>query len=348
VYEEPKPTYYEPKPAYMEPKPTYYEPVYEEPKPSHYEQKPVYDEPKPIYYEPVYEEPKPTYYEPIEPGYNNPGYYEKPVKPPYGDDKDEVCHIKVSVDCKEGSFGGSCQDIHIPTEKQCSKGEPLEALSFKYENAKCNPSGNSQGKEAYCTDKASFSPSDPVNVYCRKASTNHNLVLEPQSVLPGGKFTISNPGSYLPDKVDCIFRDRRGLLVQNTVFDASGTVDLELMDMFGAMTLYSCEAYDCKETLTYFVNIENLGEVPLDIEMVDFLLNDDKYHLLSEMEKRSLGPGESTVVVLDVEVEVCKTGFSYDAYVYVEANPQYGKVCSDDIRYDCKTWLLPARTQHLH
>jgi hypothetical protein len=66
--------------------------------------------------------------------------------------------------------------------------------------------------------------------------------------------------------------------------------------------------------------------------MVDFLLNENKYHLLSDMGKRSLAPGESTIIKVSAEVDVCKVGFSYEAYVYVEANPQYGKICNDDIR----------------
>jgi hypothetical protein len=357
TYSKPKPTYSEPKPTYDEPKPkaTYYDekpnydeakPTYDEAKPSYDESTPAYDPPRPPTYEkpePTYVKPKPTYDEPV---YDDPAIesYEEPVKPDdYGKyDKDEVCHIKVFVDCKDG-YGGPCQEVHIPMENECARGEPLESLTFKYENGKCNPSANSQGREASCVDKGIFSFWDPVDVFCRKASTTLDLVVEPRTVLPGGTFTISNPGSYLPEKIDCIFRDQKGLLVQNNVINTSGKVDLNLMDSFGAMTVYSCASLDCIETLHYEVNIENLGDIALNIETVDFLLNEDKYHLLSDMAKRSLAPGESTTVEVTAEVDICKVGFSYEAYVYVEAHPQYGKICSDELRYEKKSkWSAPT------
>lgn len=346
VYHEPpvpKPVeYHAPAPVYHNPvaEPTYQAPVLKptrmthSPERSSYHEAPTKHISEPTYHDPEssYDEPKPVYHEP----YEDNDYHVEPTDQGYGVDTygaDDSCHVKVAVDCKD-SIGGPCNEVHTPMGNKCSNGNSIEVLTFKYENGKCNPSSNSQGSEATCENKGSFAFWDPVDVYCRQASTTKNLVVEPRNVPPGGTFTVSNPGGYLPDKIDCIFRDAKGRVVQHNIMDTSGNVDLYLMDSFGAMTVFSCAALGCIESLDYHIEIENLGGVPLDIEMVDFLLNDDKYHLLTGMEKRSLIPGESTIVHVAAEVEVCRAGFSYDAYVYVEAYPANGKMCMDDIRCD--------------
>lgn len=167
------------------------------------------------------------------------------------------CFVRVELDCRT-ERGLECEQLRAP-DPVCSERGPIEAVTFRYENNRCDPSQNGQMDEAYCEDTGPIGFNDPVVVSCA-TEIGEPLLTEPRTVVPGGTFTVSKPGS-LPSKIDCSFSDGISGQLQRNIVDTSGSVRLFLQDRFGAFTLVSCNAKTCLETLAYDVDMTNVGKL---------------------------------------------------------------------------------------
>ena len=233
------------------------------------------------------------------------------------------CFVRVELDCRTET-GLDCEQLRAP-DPVCSERGPIQAVSFRYENNRCDPSQNGQRDEAFCEDTGPIGFNEAVIVSCATPS-GAPLLTEPRSVIPGGTFTVSNAGS-LPDKIDCSFSDAIFGELQRNIIDTSGSVSLYLNDRFGAFTLVSCNEKTCLATLTYDVDLTNTGTVDMDITVLDFNVNGQPFAMLNDLPLRFLSPGQSTSVQPKAEIDICGGGFRFDAQVFVQADPPNGALC---------------------
>jgi len=227
-------------------------------------------------------------------------------------------------------------DIEEPDTLVCNGGGAIQVVAFSYQNCDCDETANGQGDAAFCED---FSPpvEMPVRVEC-VGTDGTTMSVSPAIVPPGGIFAVTTDGGgTLPPGIDCsIFVDETNTLLQQVVIDTSGTVDLQLGDKFGALQLESCNDLTCKELLCYSIAIANVGDVPMDVTVIDFTLNDMTASFLDNLEGNPTVPVDETVTVEEkIVVDICQ-GQEYCASVNVEANPPNGEICQDEdeIKFD--------------
>jgi hypothetical protein len=147
-------------------------------------------------------------------------------------------------------------------------------------------------------------------------------------VYPGAPFSVQNTnGAALPDTIGCTITASGVTLQQNTL-DTSGGVSLALGDKFGAMQLEGCDDLSCTERLSYAIDIENVGEVPMEVTVADLELNGNVLRLVDGLGANPLDPGVSAGLVQSVEIGVCAGG-DFAARINVEANPPNGNTCED-------------------
>lgn len=242
------------------------------------------------------------------------------------------CLVEVELACTT-SDGLPCEELTDPPNLTCATGEAIEFVTFTYNDRSCDGSANKQGDEAFCEDNVPITFFDPVTILCRDGDEN-SLTVEPTSVAPLGTFTVSVPGGgALPQKIDCIILDVDGSALQQNIIDTSGTVQLDLKDSFGALTLESCaEDKSCLETLIYDVTLSNVGTVDMEVTVADFFFGGQTTSLLGDLEINPLAPDESTTLQQQFEnIDVCG-GFEVTALANVEATPPNGDMCQDSVR----------------
>ena len=226
------------------------------------------------------------------------------------------------------SDGRPCVEIEEPDTLVCSDGGPLQVVAFSYQNCVCDETANNQGDATFCLD---FSPpvEETVRVTCVSPGTT--VIVSPESVPPGGIFSVTAAGEGpLPLTIDCSIFSSDGTELQQVVIDTSGSVDLQLGDKFGALQLESCDDLTCKELLCYSIAIANVGDVPMDVTVIDFTLNDITASILDLLEGNPTIPVDATVTVEEkIVVDICQ-GQEYCASVNVEASPPNGEICQDD------------------
>jgi hypothetical protein len=250
-----------------------------------------------------------------------------PTRP--GGPENGPCDVDVTLKCVTES-GEPCDDIK-PPNPVCSQNRKIDAVSFGYSASACTANaGNRQGSEAFCMDNAPIRPTEAVTVQCKNAESGADLVVTPPKVSRAAIFTVTNrDGSSLPAKIDCIFTDADDVRLQQVVVDVSGDVELRLTDEFGAFTLLACDDTTCLEILDYDIVVENVGEIDMDITVVDFTYGGATTSLLGELDRTKLAPGKSTSVTERVPLDVC-VGSDVSATVNVEANPpKGGAMCQD-------------------
>jgi len=246
----------------------------------------------------------------------------------------QACNVDVSIDCVTAN-GIPCDELETPLSI-CAVGSDIEYVSFSYNPATCNPSGNSQGAETFCEDCEPLTEG-PVSVFCKNNADGADLVVTPGLVPVGGTFTVSNPGGPLPDKIDCIYRDGGGTKIQQVIIDVSGDINLELTDVFGSFTLISCapdgQEQTCIETLCYDIDIENTGSVEMEITLADFLFNGDTGSLLP-VSPNPLPVGQTINLTPKVDVDVCAGGEIYAEILVAATAPNNGDRCQDNEQYN--------------
>jgi hypothetical protein len=251
----------------------------------------------------------------------------------------EACNVDVSISCTTES-GASCNEIQ-PPNPVCSDGTEINSVTFGYSGNSCNPDRNNQGSNTFCEDFSPILFLDAVSVLCRDAAaTETGLVVEPPLVEPGATFTVTSPsGAQLPEKIDCVFTDVDNVILQQVIIDTSGNVPLTLSDEFGAFTLLSCErpsspqgGQTCLATLTYTVDVNNIGTVEMEITKVDFVFMGSTTNLLNVFDSTSVPPGGMTSVSPIVLIDLCNEE-EFCAEVDVEAEPPNGNMCQDTTKY---------------
>ena len=267
-----------------------------------------------------------------------------PVTPPVG--TPVPCDIDVAIDCVT-STGLPCNELQ-PPNPVCSSGSDITAVSFGYSANACNPAGNSQGPETFCDDFVAIDASVSVTILCRDANMiTTGLVVEPPNVPQGGVFTISAPsGGSLPAKVDCIILGPSETQLQQVVVDTSGDVSLNLRDEFGAFTLLACGddnavggVQSCLASLSYTIDINNVGPVPMEITVAEFIFDGVTTTFVSDIDT-NVQPGEASTVQTRQTIDLCVSA-EYCAEVNIEANPPNGNKCQDTDQYCFQISPLP-------
>jgi hypothetical protein len=270
-----------------------------------------------------------------------------PVAPPSSGSSGD-CLVSVAFTCVTRDDGTPCDQLTRPNP-QCADGTEINSLTFGYSGNSCNPAANKQGAATFCEDSSPILFLDEVTVLCRDGeATDTALVVEPPVVEPGATFSVTSPsGGALPNKVDCIFTDMDDTILQQVVIDASGDVQIDLMDEFGAFTLLSCElpssppgGQSCLEILTYTVDISNIGSVDMDVTVIDFIFGGATNDLLGELDTTTVSPGDSTTVSPIVLIDLCMGG-EFCAEINVEAEPPNGAMCQDSETYCFDISQLP-------
>ena len=261
------------------------------------------------------------------------------------------CDVEVSLECT-ASDGSLCDDLP-PVDSVCGTSQ-LSIVQFRLNaGRRCIPNSNSQ--DAFCLDCANVTSTGPFMVLCKDSSNGKNLTVVPSTIEQGEIFTVSSSAvsGTLPDSIDCIYIDEDNVKIQQNIIETSGDTSLNLKERFGAFTLMSCDSgppggsgvKTCLETLSYEVEISNVGPVELEIKDLDFTIGDGvTTTFLGDLDSPILGPGGSTslavLLFLDrcVEKEIC-------AEIKVEAMPTSGssRQCEDVDKYCLQTSPLPPK-----
>jgi hypothetical protein len=260
------------------------------------------------------------------------------------------CSVDVSLTCTT-TDNKICDNLP-PVDSVCGTSQ-LSLVQFQLNaGRRCTENGNSQ--DALCLDCANVTSAGPFMVLCKDTTTGTNLTVVPNSVDQGEIFTVvsSTVNGTLPDSIDCIYIDEEKSKIQQNIISMSGDVSLNLKDRFGAFTLLSCDlgsaggsdVKTCLETLTYMVDISNVGPVELEIKDLDFTIgNGGTTTFLDELDSPIIAPSGSTqlkvVLFLDrcVEQDICTD-------IKVEAMPTKGtsRQCQDIDKYCLPTYQVPT------
>jgi hypothetical protein len=261
-----------------------------------------------------------------------------------------ICNVEVSVDCSTSDETTQCNELQTP-DPVCAGGANLNFVQFGLDAGKpCDPSSNSQG--AFCQDCANFtgtSQDEFLLVLCKNAATGENLTVVPSLVRPRGVFTVSSSmaGVALPDSIDCIYVEGEKKKIQQNIINTSGDASLNLKEEFGAFSLLSCASglpnattsKTCLETVSYFIEIKNVGSVEIDVTMVDFIDQSVKTSFAQDV-VTPVKAGETSFIETLVNVDIC-VGRQICVQVNVEAEPNNGETCRDTDTYCFQTRPLP-------
>jgi hypothetical protein len=273
----------------------------------------------------------------------NPGKTPTPVAPPVA--VPLSCIVDVTIECVT-SHGLACDDIQ-PPNPVCAVGAEVTSVTFGYSGKSCNPSGNSQGTEAFCQDFLQIDVSETVTVLCQDAEVAMTgLVVEPPMIPIGGILTITAPSGSLPDKIDCIISDGAESQIQYLKIDLSGEAPLQLTDEFGAFTLLACAnsgastgVQSCIDTLIYSIEIGNSGAVEMNLTTATLDIDDNTTPLLTE-DNVVLFPGQSTSFERRQLIDLC-IGAEYCAETVIEAKSLSGTVCGNSDQFCIQLPPLP-------
>jgi hypothetical protein len=174
----------------------------------------------------------------------------------------------------------------------------------------CTNSSNNQGKEAICLDSVNTAYFDSGSIACQ-TEEGARLNVEPEQLTLGETFTIrGRRGRPLSSKANCTIAGDNGSKIQQLVIDTSGDAPLNLDDVFGSVRLEACvredEEISCLRTTMYDIAIENTGTVNIDIISANFTYTNATDNLIEDIDT-TLGPGQSTELEIETEVNVCNS-----------------------------------------
>jgi len=131
--------------------------------------------------------------------------------------------------------------------------------------------------------------------------------------------------------ITCTFSDDTGP-IQEVTINTSGSVNLELKDKFGAMTVESCDDITCIEELCYLYNFANVGSSDMEITVAERYFNGEIFDLLPFVPINPLAPGETTSIEEKTTIDVCQEQ-TYCVDLNAEASPENGEDCQDNATY---------------
>ncbi|KAL7568000.1 hypothetical protein ACA910_004586 [Epithemia clementina (nom. ined.)] len=247
------------------------------------------------------------------------------------------CSVNVDVNCEVTTDNTiPCSGLGPPERARCSNGERVNTVSFKYLwDSNCSSSRNQQGDEALCVDTLPL-VNAPVQIECFDLIRTP-LNVNPVTVNPGESFTVN--GDPLVQKINCTISADANILQYN-VIDVSGAIELDLKEQYGALELQQCDGLTCHQLLTLRGFIENIGQGPMNVSLVEASINGVTADTLSRIQgvANSLTPlymldsgEEAFYSIVDVLVDLCVNGeFSYR--LDVEADPPSGSTrCQDTL-----------------
>jgi hypothetical protein len=261
------------------------------------------------------------------------------------------CDVDTALECTS-SDGTKCDQLP-PVDGVCSDGSVISMLQFRLNaGRKCAMSGNSQ--DAFCLDCANITSSETFLVLCKNAVTGENLLVQPTTVQQGEIFTVTPnvTSGVLPDRIDCIYVDEKKKKIQQNIINTSGNMPLNLKDKFGAFTLLSCDlgappggsaVKTCLDTLSFVVDVSNVGPVELEIAQLDITFADGTTTtLLGDLESPTINPGDSSALEILLFVDLC-SDTKICAAVDVKAVPTNGNpnMCQDYDEYCLQTFPIP-------
>ena len=224
----------------------------------------------------------------------------------------EECDITIDV---------SCVPIELP-EESCEQLPPLVTtcderpnwMQFKYFGGDCSQSANLQSEKFFCTDFAPLPKNGPV--YIRAGdSVDANQIFFEGPVELNGLYNVTDPrGDRLPADMNLTVFEltasgEPGALLQNVKYHSSCSQNLFLKDRFGAHQLVAFfnelqGLVDCLIISNFTFTIANEGEVPAVLRSLVVLTTPfGPFDLTTDVEDQNLGPGETFVVYLPVELD---------------------------------------------
>ena len=250
---------------------------------------------------------------------------------------DVGCRVDVQIDCTSTN-GVECTQLESPPG-QCSDGDEITVVRFRYLGGGCSQSRNTQGPSTTCSDFGTGPPTDnQVRITCSDGS----VVLADSLVLPNGPFVVTGAnGGTLPTAMSCMISTADGSSGQDLEINASGSVDFYLKDIFGSLEVESCtdnvgETNDCIEEITYTYTLENIGTNSMNVTLVERTSNGVTTDLLSLVPDTDLAVGESTMFTENQVIDLCLDA-TYETSVRVEADPPAGAPCFDTDAYVFET-----------
>lgn len=165
---------------------------------------------------------------------------------------------QLTLSCLATDNVTACKYMERP-EEQCVNNA---ILSFTYNSRTCDGFTSSKQSRYACTDKTNIVHSEEVRVTC----VNEGVVFCNCSVKEDGRVMIASLNQILPDTLTCTVSDiDDGTAFQEFTFDPSGDTDMKLKDVFGSLTLESCEDDDgnkntCLVDANYSYQVNNTGQ----------------------------------------------------------------------------------------
>jgi hypothetical protein len=268
-----------------------------------------------------------------------------PIVPPID------CDVNVALECNS-SDGTKCDELPL-VDKVCSDGSDISMLQFRLNAGRqCAMSENSQ--DSFCLDCLNVTTSVSFMVLCKNAETGEDLLVAPAAVQQGEIFTVTPNATsgILPNNIDCIYIDEESKKIQQNIINTSGNIPLNLNEKFGAFTLLSCDlgappggssVKTCLDTLSFMIDIANVGPVELEIEQLDFTLSDGTTtSFLGDIDNPILSPSNSLALEILLLVDLCSE-IEICAAIDINALPTNGNrnTCQDDDAYCVLTLPIP-------
>jgi hypothetical protein len=268
--------------------------------------------------------------------------------------KEEVlpasCGLTAVIDCKLPN-GVPCANVIPPDHPSCHGGsgnkgdnnnnnnnnnavvKQVSSLAFSYQNIPCRTAQNAQTNSTWlCTDLSALYEG-PVQVQCKSSVGDDDpteLVVTPRTVGPGGTVTVTAPKTttkveVLPSSIVCTLYGPSDRVMQKNVIDVSAP--LLLGDQFGALQVEACDDLSCQERFRYEMRLQNNGTAPVLVTDASFIWNGSGGTPLN-LDGHALDPGDSALLEVTVQVDVCRGGVFEAALEVTAAQQGDGEICT--------------------
>jgi hypothetical protein len=252
------------------------------------------------------------------------------------------CGLTSVIECKLPN-GVPCANVIPPDHPSChgSAGKKdnnavvkqISSLSFSYQNVPCRMAKNGQANSTWlCTDMSALYEG-PVEVQCSSVGDDDPtaLVVTPRTVGPGETVTVTTPKTttkveVLPSSIVCTLHGPNDRIMQKNVIDISAP--LLLGDQFGALQVEACDDLSCQERFRYEMRLQNEGPSSVLVTDATFIWNGSGQTPLN-LDGHALNPGDSALLEVTVQVDVCRGGvFEAALEVATAAHQGDGEICT--------------------
>ena len=206
-------------------------------------------------------------------------------------------------------------------------------MSFTYNpDSTCETSLNQQYNDdkGICEDMAALA--ETVFVECADESTKSALTVSPQRATRGSEFSVTNPGSNIPDTIECSVSDLvTGTMLQKNVIRTTGP--LHLKETYGALQVQACDDQVCLQTTILTHTVRNEGDSSMTVAaLTRELTGVPTVDLVSTLSVNPIPMGVSATATETLGLDICSTT-TIDIAVDVDALPDDGPECDGLDRY---------------